>query len=267
MSSAELNKAGEPVVLTEVVGEHILIATINRPEVRNCINGAVANAIDAAVKRVEADDTLWVGILAGAGDKAFCAGADLSEISAGRSHLLSTTDGGFAGFTRHKRKKPWIAAVRGVAMGGGTELALSSDMIVAGEGVRFGLPEVKRGLFAGAGGPFRLPRAIPRHIAFEMIATGDPITAQRAYELGLVGHVVVDEAVRGEAIKLAESIVANAPVAVRESLAVARIAAERREDELWTISGETRSLVYSTDDAKEGPRAFLEKRPPRWTGR
>jgi enoyl-CoA hydratase/carnithine racemase len=257
----------EQEVLYEVVDGHIAVVTLNRPEVRNAINGIVARALDYFVKQTERDDSIRVCILASSQDKAFCAGADLAEISAGRGDTLMTPDGGFAGFVDQKRTKPWIAAVRGPALAGGCELALACDMIVVADNSRFGLPEVKRGLFAGAGGVYRLPRLIPRNVALEMIATGDPIDAQRAHALGLVNRVVPSEGVFEAALGLARAIAANAPLSVRASLQVARVAAEMTDSEVAKMAHAISRPVMLSEDAKEGALAFLEKRPARWQGR
>lgn len=248
-------------------GDHIAVLTLNRPEVRNAVNGALASRLDALVKQTEQDDSIRVVILGSSNAKVFCAGADLSEISKGRADTLSTPDGGFAGLADARREKPWIAAVQGFALAGGCELALTCDMIVASDDARFGLPEVKRGLFAGAGGVHRLPRAIPRNVALELVATGDPMDAERAYALGLVNRVVPSEAVPEAAIALAEAIAVNAPLSVRESLIVARLSAEKTDAELRTLSFAAAARVFESEDSREGPLAFLEKRPPRWTGR
>jgi enoyl-CoA hydratase/carnithine racemase len=254
-------------VLFEVVEPHIALVTINRPEARNAVNGAVASALEAAVERVEADPDLWVAILTGAGPHAFCAGADLKEVSAGRGSTLSTAKGGFGGFVRAIRSKLWIAAAQGHALAGGLELLLACDLAVVAETANFGLPEVKRSLVAGAGGVFRLPRALPKAVALEMIATGEPIPAARAAQFGLVNAVVPASEVIAAALALARRVTVNAPIAVREALGVARQAYDRTEAELWEISGTASRRVIATEDFKEGPRAFVEKRPPNWVGR
>ncbi|MGE0743547.1 MAG: enoyl-CoA hydratase-related protein [Hyphomonadaceae bacterium] len=253
-------------VLFEIVDGHIAVVTLNRPEVRNAVNGAVAQALDAFVKRIEADAEIRVAILTSSQDKVFCAGADLSEIAAGRAHTLSTPDGGFAGFVENKREKPWIAAVEGTAFAGGCELTLACDMIVISQNAKFGLPEVKRGLFAGAAGVYRLPRRLPRNIALELVATGDALEADRAYAMGLANRMTASGGVMKAAIDLARAIAANAPMSVRESLAVARLAQDLSEDELRPLSRAASGRVFSSEDAKEGPRAFLEKRAPVWKG-
>lgn len=254
-------------VLYEVVEGHIGVVRLNRPDKRNAVNGDVASAMDWIVKATESDPDVRVVILGSTSDGAFSAGADLSEISKGRGHTLSTPDGGFGGLATARREKPWIAAVNAPALAGGCELALSCDMIVAAETARFGLPEVKRGLFAGAGGVFRLTRRLPASIAFELIATGDPIDAPRAHALGLVNRCVAPDRVTEEALALARAIAVNAPLSVRESLKVARASFDHPETELWQLSRRTSALVFSSEDAKEGPVAFLEKRAPVWKGR
>lgn len=254
-------------VLYEVVDGHVGLVRLNRPDKRNAVNGDVAEALDWIVKASEADEAVRVVILGSTSDGAFSAGADLSEISKGRGHLLGTRDGGFAGLAQAARTKPWIAAVNAPALAGGCEIALSCDMIVAAETARFGLPEVKRGLYAGAGGVFRLTRRLPMGIALELVATGDPIDAPRAYALGLVNRLVPAEKVLDEAMALAKAIMANAPLSVRESLKVARMSFDHPESELWQVSKEVSARVFASEDAREGPVAFLEKRAPVWKGR
>jgi enoyl-CoA hydratase/carnithine racemase len=254
-------------VLFEIEDQHIALVTLNRPQKRNAINGAVANALDYIVKSVEADDNIRVAILTSSSEGTFCAGADLAEVAAGKGAELRTPDGGFGGFTDAKRAKPWIAAVRGPALAGGCELALACDMIVASADARFGLPEVKRGLFAAGGGAHRLPLAIPRKVAYELIATGESLPAERAYTFGLVNRLTSSAEVLHVARQLAEEIAANAPLSVRESLRIARLAHDLPDAELRALSRKVSELVLSSEDSKEGPRAFLEKRPPQWRGR
>lgn len=255
------------VVLTERPLPHVVRLTLNRPEARNAINGDVARALEAALLETEADPEIRAVVLTGAGAAAFCAGADLKEIAAGRIDSLVTEAGGFAGFVRAERRKPWIAAVNGAALAGGCEIALACDMIVAARHALFGLPEVKRGLAALAGGLYRLPRVLPRAIAFELIATGEPISAARAADLGMVNAVVEPDALETRALDLARVIAANAPVAVTESLAIARRAFDEPEDQLARGSAAAGARLASTEDFREGPRAFIEKRAPRWLGR
>ncbi len=254
-------------VLFELAEPHIALVTINRPEARNAVNGAVAAGLEAAVERVEGDPEIWAAVLTGAGPHAFCAGADLKEVSSGRGASLATERGGFAGFVLARRSKLWIAAALGHALAGGLELLLACDLAVVAETATFGLPEVKRSLVAGAGGVFRLPRALPRAIALQMIATGEPISAARAAQFGLVNEVVSAGEVRSAALALARQVCANAPIAVRESLAIARQAADLDEAALWALSRAAGERIRQTNDFQEGPRAFVEKRAPHWVGR
>jgi enoyl-CoA hydratase/carnithine racemase len=261
-----VNRPDAPVSL-ESPAPHVALVTLCRPEARNAVNGAVAQALDRIVKATEADDEVRSVVLTGAGGQAFCAGADLKEVAQGRLHELSTRDGGFAGFVRAPRTKPWIAAVDGFALAGGCEIALACDMIIAAEDAAFGLPEVTRGLIAAAGGLFRLPRALPRARALELIATGGRLSAAEALAFGLVNRVVPKARTIPEAVALAATIAGNAPVAVRESLAVARRAWDLDEAALARLSEEGQARVMLTEDFREGPLAFIEKRAPRWLGR
>lgn len=249
------------------VSDHIATITLNRPDKRNAVNAAVATAMDWCVKEVENNVDIRVAILTSSLEGTFCAGADLSEIAKGNGGALGTKDGGFAGFVDHPRTKPWIAAVRGNALAGGCELPLTCDMIVAADDSRFGLPEVKRGIMAAAGGVHRIVRALPRNVGLELVATGDPLPAERAYQLGLVNRMVPSDKVLEEARKLAQEISVNAPLAVKESLVISRLGQEMTDKELRQMSREKSAIVFQSEDAKEGPRAFLEKRAPVWKGR
>ncbi|SDR59940.1 enoyl-CoA hydratase [Rhizobiales bacterium GAS113] len=254
-------------VLIERRTTRIAVVTLNRPGARNAVDAAVTAGLANALATTEADPDIWAVVVTGAGEQAFCAGADLKVIAAGQSDSLRTAAGGFAGFVFAEREKPWIAAVNGLALAGGFEIALACDLIVATENAAFALPEVKRGLIASAGGAFRLPRRLPRALALEMIATGERLEAQRALALGLVNRIVPAGTACDAAISLAEAICANAPLAVRESLKIGRIAADHAEAEMWVRSDAARQRIQATEDYREGPRAFIEKRPPRWTGR
>lgn len=255
------------VVTVAIAAPHVALVTIRRPEARNSVDGAVAAGLDRAVKQVEADPDIWVSVLTGEGGVAFCAGADLKAVSAGRMADLYTADGQFAGFVKHPRSKVWIAAVEGFAMAGGCEIALTCDMVVASENSVFALPEVTRGLIAAAGGIYRLVRAMPRALALELIATGDRLQAVRAAELGLINRVTPQGQAVVEAVKLAERICANAPIAVRESLQVARQAYDLDDDALFKLGLDAQDRVMNTEDFMEGPRAFIEKRAPIWKAR
>ena len=242
------------------------IVKINRPEARNAVNGAVANGIEDAIDQIEADDSIWVGILTGE-PPVFCAGADLKEINSGNAGALATSKGGFAGFVQRDRVKPVIAAVDGPALAGGTEIVLASDLVVASTTATFGIPEVKRSLVAGAGGLFRLGRKIPLNVAMELTLTGDPIDATRAHHFGLVNRLVEPGQALDEAISLAEQICANAPVAVRESRKIVLEATNAPDDVGWKMSMEGMAIAMRSDDFSEGLSAFIEKRPPVWKGR
>ena len=253
-------------VTCERRADHVAIVTLNRPAARNAVNAELAQALHAVVESTEADPDVWVVVLTGAGSDVFCAGADLKEVAAGRAESLFTTNG-FAGFVYADRRKPWIAAVNGKALAGGCEIVLACDLVVASSEASFGLPEVSRGLLAAAGGAFRLPRALPRNLAIELVITADSLDAHRAASLGLVNRVVDPDQVLSEALKLAARVTRNAPVAVRESLQVARKVHDMDEDGLRALTRTCRERVRASEDYQEGPRAFVEKRPPRWTGR
>ncbi|HEU0103621.1 MAG TPA: crotonase/enoyl-CoA hydratase family protein [Mycobacteriales bacterium] len=255
----------QPPVTYEVDGR-VATFTLNRPGQRNAVNQGLAAALGDAVARFEADPEVWVGILTGAGST-FCAGADLKAIAGGKGHELSTEAGGFAGWVRYPRTKPVIAAVRGFALAGGSELVLACDLVVAGTDAAFGLPEVTRGIVAAAGGLFRLPRVLPPALARELILTGDRLTAEQALRWGMVNRLVEPDEVLPAARELADRICRNAPVAVRASLAVVRDAYELTEEQGWERSAQAMAQARESEDAQEGPRAFAEKRAPVWTGR
>ena len=242
------------------------VVTIDRPEARNAVNGAVAQGIEDAIDRIEDDDAIWVGIITGK-PPVFCAGADLKEINAGNAAALATQRGGFAGVVQRERSKPLIAAVDGPALAGGTEIVLSSDLVVASTTATFGIPEVKRSLVAAAGGLFRLGRKIPLNVAMELTLTGDPMDAERAYHFGLVNRLVEPGQALDEAVKLAEAICANAPVAVRESRRIVLEATHAPDEVGWKMSIEGMAKAMSSEDFAEGLTAFIEKRPPQWQGR
>lgn len=259
------DQLSESVTLTRP-REHVALVTIDRPEARNAVNVTVVQGLARAVDMTESDVDTWVTIITGAGGKAFCAGADLKEVAAGRIMSLRTEQGGFAGFTHRPRAKPWIAAVEGYAVGGGFEIALACDMIVASDISVFGLPEPKRGLIAAAGGVYRLPRVLPRHIALELIATGAELSATRAHELGMMNRLTRPGEAVEAAVALAAAICACAPIAVSESLKVARAAMDFDDATLKQMSVKATERNSQTADYKEGPIAFLEKRAPKWTG-
>jgi len=260
-----------PGALTERRG-NILVITINRPDARNAVNAAVSIGVGDALQQAQDDPEIWAVVITGAGDKSFCAGADLKALSR-RENIYHPDhpEWGFAGYVQHFIDKPTIAAVNGTALGGGTELALASDLVVALSSAKFGLPEVKRGLIAAAGGVFRIVEQLPRKIAMRLLVTGEPITAEEAMRWGLINEVVPDgSSVLDAAIALAGLITVNAPLAVQASKRVAvgvddgTITAETIH---WERSNRETNRVFRSADAIEGPLAFAEKRPPVWKAR
>jgi enoyl-CoA hydratase len=242
------------------------IIRLNRPDKRNAINMAVSTAIEAALDAVETDPEVWNVILTGNGP-VFSAGADLGEINelVGRDGSGGPSlRGGFAGLVQREFSKPIIAAVNGPALAGGFEVVLACDLVVAAQDAIFGLPEVTRGLLAGGGGPIRLAQRIPLATALELAMTGDPISAHRAYELGLVNRVVPAEQVLDEALALAERINANSPAAARGARTLARTAALADDQAAWAANEAIMVEVLDAGDYLEGSAAFLERRPPRW---
>jgi enoyl-CoA hydratase len=249
---------------------NVALFTINRPEARNAVNAQWATEMEAALDAFEADDNAWVGILRAVtvGDRpVFCAGADLKAINSGAGDSIGTAKGGFGGLVYRERTKPMIVAVDGLATAGGCEIVLSVDLVVATHRSSFGLAEVKRNLIAGAGGLFRLPKAIGRAAAMEVILTGEPLSAQRAYDLGLVNRLVADGEAEEAAFDLAAKIIAAAPMAVRESRKVVLASQYEDEETLKKLTNAAMSKVMRSEDLKEGLTAFIEKRTPQWTGR
>ena len=267
MTDAETD---QPAVLVDRRG-NVLVITINRPEARNAINGAVSIGVGDALEEAQHDPDVRAVVITGAGDKSFCAGADLKAI-ARRENLYHPDHGewGFAGYVHHFIDKPTIAAVNGTALGGGTELALASDLVVACDSATFGLPEVKVGLFAAAGGVFRIVHQLPRKIALEMVLTGEPISAAEAAKWGLINQVVADGTVLEAALALAERVTVNAPLSVQASKRIAYGVDDGvipDEEPGWARTQREFGVVLKSEDAKEGPLAFAEKRPPVWKAR
>jgi enoyl-CoA hydratase len=253
----------ERAVLTERRGR-VLLITLNRPEARNSVNAALAQGVAAAVEDLDGDDELAVGVIAGAG-KGFCAGMDLKAFVRGESPHV---DGrGFAGIVQAPPRKPLIAAIEGFAVAGGLEVALSCDLIVAARGAKLGIPEVKRSLVAAGGALLRLPRRIPYHAAMEMALTGEPISAERGHELGLVNRLADPGGAVDAALELAEAVAKNAPLALAASKRIVVESPAWSEDEAWVKQGEIAGPVFVSEDAREGATAFAEKRDPVWRNR
>lgn len=245
---------------------NVAVMRINRPEARNAVNGAVAQGIEAGIDELESNPELWVGVLTGTAEF-FCAGADLKLINAGKAGEMITRKGGFAGIVTRERSKPIIVAVEGPALAGGLEIVLSCDLVVASRESRFGIPEVKRNLVAAAGGVFRLPRVLPKNVAVEMGITGDPISAQRAYELGLVNELSEPGSALDAALALAARISASAPLAVQKTLELMRDLKDADDATGIAKSGEAMIALAGSEDFSEGLTAFIEKREPQWKGR
>ena len=240
---------------------HVEVLTINRPQARNAINLATAQAISDALDECTTDDDVWVVILTGAEDKAFSAGMDLKAFAQGE---FPATAQGFGGITERHFPKPLICAANGSAFAGGFEMLLSCDLVVAADHAVFGIPEASRGLIAGAGGLIRLPRRIARAVALEMALTGEPLSAARAHEIGLINRVVPGVEVMSTAMALAQRICANAPLAVRTSKRVMLDALDVSEEAAWTLNNEAFGIIAASADALEGAIAFAEKRAPMW---
>jgi enoyl-CoA hydratase len=241
----------------------VQIVTINRPEARNAVNRAVAEGIAAAMDELDAREDLVVGVITGAGGT-FCAGMDLKAFVAGE--VVTIPGRGFAGLCSNPPTKPLIAAVEGWALAGGCEIALTCPLIVAADTAKFGIPEVKRSLVAGAGGLLRLPRRIPPAIAYELALTGDPLTAEVAHRHGLVNQLVPEGGALEGALALAARITPNGPLALTATKQILDFATEHNVEEGWSYQGPLLPPVFTSNDAREGAIAFAEKRAPKWTG-
>ena len=253
----------QSAVLTER-RDDVLVITLNRPEVRNAVNGALAEGIGTALDDLDADDALSIGVLTGTGGF-FCAGMDLGAFVAGESPYYG--DRGFAGITRRASRKPLIAAIEGFAVAGGLEVAIACDLIVAAKGAKLGIPEAKRSLVAAGGALLHLPKRMPYHAVMELALTGDPVPAERLYELGVVNRLAEPGEALEVALELAGAISANGPLALAASKEVLQRQYDWPAEEMWERQGEIVGPVMASDDAKEGARAFKEKRAPRWQGR
>jgi len=246
-------------VLTSVE-DKVLVITLSRPDVKNAIDSAMSLGVLDALCRLDDDGELRVGVLTGAGEN-FCAGMDLKAFA--RAGLPEKIDTVF----RYGSRKPLIAAVEGVAVGGGLEMALMADLLVASDNARFGSPEVKFGLFPGGGALLRLPRHLPHSIVTEMALTGDPISAETAFRHGLIARICPPGQTLGVALELADRIARNAPLGVDAAKRILQLAPGRTEEELWPEQRALVDTVFGSEDAKEGARSFAEKRPPEWSGR
>ena len=272
-SSGDVADGAAPAALYEV-RDRVALITLNRPEAMNAVNSALATAVGDGLESAVANPDVRAIVITGTG-RAFCAGADLKELSRGRSiHADGHPEWGFAGLIQHWVDKPVIAAVNGVAMGGGTEIALACDLVVSADSATFGLPEVKRGLYAAAGGVIRMQRQIPLKRALELALTGEGIDAATAAEWGLINRVVPAGTEVGAALDLANVIAANAPLAVQVSkkmihrtwAAASDWDADWSGEDPWRANDEALGVVFSSNDAMEGPLAFAEKREPQWSG-
>ncbi len=258
MSSDETTQEAQ-AVLTETRGR-VLLITLNRPDAMNSINGALSTGLVAAIETLDSDPALTVGILTGAG-RGFSAGMDLKAFARGED------TGPMMTFIRNGSKKPLIGAIEGFALAGGLELALTCDLLVAAEGAKLGIPEVGVGLFAAAGGLLRLPSRVGHGRAMEMALTADPIRAEEAASLGLVSRIAPKGEAVAVALELAERIAKNAPLAVTASKQLINLSHGATDDEFYELQKSYMKTVFSSEDSKEGPRAFAEKRSPNWSGR
>ena len=250
----------QAAVLTER-RERVLVITLNRPDQRNAIDSGVAAGVADALDQLDADTSLSVGIVTGAGGY-FCAGMDLKAFASGEMPWVEGR--GFGGIVERSSDKPLIAAIEGFAVAGGLEVALACDLIVAAAGAKLGIPEVKRSLVAAGGGLLRLPRMLPRNIASELALTGDPITAERGYELGLVNRVCERGAALDTALELAATIAANGPLALAASKRILRESLDWSQGEAFERQQPIWGPIFASEDAREGATAFAEKRAPVW---
>jgi enoyl-CoA hydratase len=252
----------QPAVLTER-RDGVLVITLNRPEVRNAVNAAVAAGIANALDTLDADDDLRVGVLTGAGGF-FCAGMDLGAFVKGESPWYG--DRGFAGIAQRGARKPLIAAIEGFAVAGGLEVALACDLVVAAEGAKLGIPEAKRSLVAAGGALLHLPKRMPYHVVMELALTGDPMPAERFHAFGVVNRIAPKGQALDAALELAQAITKNGPLALAASKEIVQKQFDWTSEEQWDEQGAISGSVFASDDAKEGASAFKEKRDPVWRG-
>lgn len=257
-TSSDVNEvSGSLIVSRAGVDGQVLVMTINRPSRRNAVDREVAEAISDAMEMLESDDGLRVGILRGNGGY-FSAGSDLTLKSA------PLTDGGEYGFIRRSRTRPLIAAIEGFALGGGMEMAMGCDLVVAASDATFGLPETLRGVVARCGGLFRTSEKLTPNLAMELLLTGNRLPATRAYDLGFVNRLAEPEGALSAALALAEEISAASPAAIAASMRAMAVARNRVEPDLWDLSAQAADEAATSPDFEEGKTAFFEKRPPRW---
>jgi enoyl-CoA hydratase len=253
----------KPVVLTER-RDNILLITLNRPEVRNAVNAALAEGVANALDELDSDEALSVGILTGAGGF-FCAGMDLGAFVKGESPWFG--DRGFAGIAQRASRKPLIAAIEGFAVAGGMEIALACDLIVAAAGAKMGIPEAKRSLIAAGGALLRLPRRMPYHVVMELALTGEHLPAERFHEFGLVNRLAEPGSAVDVAMELAAQISKSGPLALIGSKRILQEQFDWSNAEMWEKQGAISGPVFASEDAKEGANAFKEKREAVWRGR
>jgi enoyl-CoA hydratase len=256
-------QAAAPAVLIER-RENVLLITLNRPAVRNAVNGALAEGLGGALDELDRDDGLSVGVLTGAGGF-FSAGMDLGAFVRGESAWFG--DRGFAGITQRSARKPLIAAIEGFALAGGMEIALACDLIVAARGARMGIPETKRSLVAAGGALLRMPRRMPYHVVMELALTGEPLPAERFHEYGLVNRLSDPGAAVDAALELAGALAANGPLALIATKQVLQEQFDWTSSEMWERQAAITGPVFASEDAREGSSAFKEKRAPVWKGR
>ncbi|GAB4009083.1 crotonase/enoyl-CoA hydratase family protein [Nocardioides ultimimeridianus] len=265
-----MSTAVDPPVVTTETADHVAVIRINRPEAKNAVNPAVATGLGNAVADADADPEVRVIVVTGTGDS-FCAGADLKALGRGESlEAEGHPEWGFAGYVRHFVETPTIAAVNGFALGGGTEIVLASDLAVLDPGAQLGLPEVKRGLMAAAGGVVRIQRQVPLKRALEIALTGDAIDAETCVAWGLANAVSAPGQVVEAALALAARIAVNSPVSVRESKRMVHrtaVLGSDWDDDAWQLNGRAVGRVFRSEDSREGIKAFAEKRAPKWTGK
>ena len=252
----------QPVLVD--VADGVMTITLNRPKAKNAVNKAMAEGVAAAMDELDSNDAIRVGIITGAGGT-FCAGMDLKAFVTGELPMLEGR--GFAGFVEAPPQKPLIAAVEGFALAGGLEVMISCDLVVAADNARFGIPEVKRGLAAAAGGLIRLPRQIPPRVAMELALTGDFMDAERAIQMGLINRAVPAGTALAGAQELAAIIAANGPLAVKLSKQVIAASGDWSAQEMWQKQQEIVMPIFTSEDAIEGATAFAEKRAPNWKGK